>query len=245
MAINTRQKRASALATLGLGILPAIPPDGALTQRDFQHSVRTYSGVLAATTFEDQDPPAPSARARQVICRATPAGAGAVSQTIVSYGDPIGVSLLRSLLVSTRPALWGAAGEWDELEIFVDVAPGAGKSWTFIWWQNGSPTGMSVTISGTATSGRYSGAAIRVSARDTVLLQIVPSGTPDWPIWIRHTVRFTADNAGESSYGGNGGAGATSTTVAGSGTAPGGGGGGSESGNSGAGAAGRCEVYVF
>lgn len=58
--------------------------------------------------------------------------------------------------------------------IVLDDAPGEDRSWTFTLRKNGGDTAMTVTISGAATTGSYSG-AIGVVADDEVSVSYVPS----------------------------------------------------------------------
>lgn len=66
----------------------------------------------------------------------------------------------------------------SNLYVRLGAAPGAGKSRTFTIYKNGSDTGLSVTISDTATEGSDTTDTISFSAGDWFTLKHTSSGTP-------------------------------------------------------------------
>lgn len=64
------------------------------------------------------------------------------------------------------------------LRVYLTTAPGAGKSYTFTLYVQGSDTPMSVTISGADTTGQDMGHAVALVPNDRISLKCTPSGTP-------------------------------------------------------------------
>lgn len=68
-------------------------------------------------------------------------------------------------------------GTLTSFRVVLDTAPGAGTDYTFTVFKNGLTTGISITISGTNTSGSDN-SVLSISAGDIVEYQVVPTGTP-------------------------------------------------------------------
>lgn len=64
--------------------------------------------------------------------------------------------------------------QWD---LQLPAAPGAGKSWTFTIRANGADTAATITISGTNTTGSWTG-TLNLSAGDLICYSAVSAGTP-------------------------------------------------------------------
>ena len=69
-------------------------------------------------------------------------------------------------------------GVLTDLKITLDAQPGGGKSYTFVLYQNNNPTSMSVTISGTDTTGEDITHSVQVDNGDILQFVCTPSGTP-------------------------------------------------------------------
>lgn len=70
------------------------------------------------------------------------------------------------------------AGTFKSLWVKIDTAPGAGKSWKWTLYKNGSDTGLSVTISDTATSGYDLVNEVDVMPGDLLCWHVVGTGSP-------------------------------------------------------------------
>lgn len=60
----------------------------------------------------------------------------------------------------------------------VETAPGVGNSWTFTVYVGATPTALSVTISGTATTGSNTSNTLTVDAFDKISLRVTSTGSP-------------------------------------------------------------------
>jgi hypothetical protein len=137
----------------------------------------------------------------QVILARTPPG-HTVSTSATSYWG-FGCSLLwtsADVADTDVKVFWPAAGTFSNFRITLTTAPGVGKSHTVTVIKNGSDTAMIVTVSGTATSGTYSG-SITVADGDYLTMKIVPSGTPSVGGSFFTSVDFDSTTAGQSGYG--------------------------------------------
>lgn len=67
---------------------------------------------------------------------------------------------------------------FSKLYVEVTTAPSVGKSWTFALMKNGVATGLTCTISDTATFASDNANSVSFAAGDTYSLQCIPSGTP-------------------------------------------------------------------
>ncbi|KKN75609.1 hypothetical protein LCGC14_0378470 [marine sediment metagenome] len=87
---------------------------------------------------------------------------------------------------SHRYTVCPASGTMSGLNVQLGGAPGAGKSITFVLMVNGSPSTLTVTISGdTDTFGADSANEVSITAGDLLSIRTTPSGTPtvspaDW-----------------------------------------------------------------
>lgn len=79
------------------------------------------------------------------------------------------------------------------------TAPGAGKSYTYSIYKNGSREASSdILISGTATTGSVTGLNISLSPNDYISLSSLPSGTPTFPSHTNFTMEVVPQVIGES-----------------------------------------------
>lgn len=96
--------------------------------------------------------------------------------------------------------LWMVEGTFSNFVVVLDTAPGIGKSWTITVYKGGVSTGIVVTISGTATTGRdIANTFVTTGAGEFLTMKIVPSGTPA-ATEFSATIEFDSDNTGESGY---------------------------------------------
>ncbi len=73
-----------------------------------------------------------------------------------------------------------AAGTIDKLYVHIGTTPGAGNSWTFTLYKNGSSTGLTCSITNGSTSGNdtNSGHAVTIAAGDRISVECAATGTP-------------------------------------------------------------------
>lgn len=103
-------------------------------------------------------------------------------------------------------------GTISNLYAVSDVAPGTAKSYAITLVQNGSPSALVATVSGSNTSANDTTHSITVAAGDTLSISATPSGTPAVARYV-WGLQFTPTNAGESFFGfGNSNAPSTTTT---------------------------------
>lgn len=101
------------------------------------------------------------------------------STTAVNYG-PITAPVNNSAYVTTEAQVatpLPCAGTLQMLTVTLSVAPGTGKSRSFMIMKNGATTGLTVTITGTATSATITTPVLFV-AGDLISMRSTPSGTP-------------------------------------------------------------------
>lgn len=72
-----------------------------------------------------------------------------------------------------------AAGNIKNLRIVLAAAPSAGDSFAFTLMLNGSPTGLTCTVSNTDTTASDMVNEVAVVAGDTISLRVVPTSSPD------------------------------------------------------------------
>lgn len=114
--------------------------------------------------------------------------AGGIPQLLFGSGDLTNAAAVRYLSlmchlstedsVSKRHGPIPTSGRLDGHRFELSAAPGVGKSWLFELLRDGSPTGHSITISGTDTVGEYLGDAAPFAADTTAVWRVTPSGTP-------------------------------------------------------------------
>ncbi len=81
----------------------------------------------------------------------------------------------------------------DNFRVTCAVAPGAGKSYVYTVMQNGSPTTITCTISGSAvTAAADTAHSAAFAAGDTIAIKSTPSGNPTAPGGIRTHIRQLA-----------------------------------------------------
>jgi hypothetical protein len=126
-----------------------------------------------------------------------------LNTTSAAYNTPFGASTWTTAGATIRHNLVPTAGNLTALRADVNVAPGAGKSWTFAYVLNdvvqdgaGATTDTRATISDAATSGSWTG-TLAVSAGDRVRVECTPAGTPA-AARAGLAVKFVATADGES-----------------------------------------------
>lgn len=77
-----------------------------------------------------------------------------------------------------RTIVLGGPCTISHLYMQVDIAPGAGTSYTFTVMKNGSATAVAVTIADGATSGTDAVNSVSFSAGDTISIRCTPTNTP-------------------------------------------------------------------
>lgn len=123
-----------------------------------------------------------------------------VSNSTTRYNVLMGAASSDSSWITTevlRVDIVPVAGTIKDLNIVLDTAPGAGKSYTFTVFKNGSSTNLTLTISGADTSGNDSTNEIDLAAGDRVSIESDPTGTPTSSP-VRWSVVFIGDSATDS-----------------------------------------------
>jgi len=102
-----------------------------------------------------------------------------------------------------------AAGSITAYRVVVSAAPGAGKSWVFTFYKNGTKqdgtggtTNTIITIADSAVGGTWTG-TLSLSPGDLVMISCVPSGSPTGGTSSGIGVTFTANADGQSHVGGS------------------------------------------
>jgi hypothetical protein len=95
-----------------------------------------------------------------------------------TYIAPWHARTLVTSLTGPNSRVIAISGVLTDLKITLDAQPGEGRSYTFVMYLNGNPTNMSVTISGTNTTGEDITHSIQVVTGDILYLKSTPSGTP-------------------------------------------------------------------
>lgn len=126
-------------------------------------------------------------------------GASAIHQTSINYAGIQG-NIAWTADEAGGTMVVAAAGTLRNLTIRLDTAPGAGKSRTFVLRINGVDSGVTVTISDAATTGRDIVNSVAVAAGDKLTLKSTPTGTPDANSVTRVTCEFESTASGESTY---------------------------------------------
>lgn len=101
-----------------------------------------------------------------------------------------------------------AAGVIENLVIDVETAFGGSDGWTFTVYVNSVATAMTFSITGAATTGRYTATSIAVAEGDRVALKVAAVGFPSTFVAWRTTFEFnstTTDQTFYSGYIGSGG----------------------------------------
>ena len=114
------------------------------------------------------------------------------------------VSLASSSTESVVAVQFSETTTLSNFYVQLTTAPGGAASWTFNVMKNGSTSGITVTISGTATSGIDTINTATWNATDTISLQVVPASTPAdfsdiwWNVVANGTcLLYTSDAADE------------------------------------------------
>lgn len=96
-----------------------------------------------------------------------------------TYYSISGIDTTGNATYANRSFVITSPGSIKNLRVSIATAPGAGKSHTITLYKNGTSTPLSVTISGTATSGYDTTNEVSVSPGDTISLLVTQSGTPN------------------------------------------------------------------
>lgn len=107
-----------------------------------------------------------------------------------------GGSSERNATLATEAFPVSPAGTFRDFYVSLPVAPGVGKTRTLELWKNGASTGVTVTISDTATTGSDTTNTISVSAGDVFAVKHTDSGTPASSA-VLYGVEFDPTTAGE------------------------------------------------
>lgn len=104
---------------------------------------------------------------------------------------------------NTKYNVFAATGSLTDLRVKVNVAPGAGKSYTYTLRKNKAASTVSCAISGTNTTCISTSTYLAVGSTDYVTMQITPAGTPtrSTPTW---TIAFLSSTTGQSPLGSQG-----------------------------------------
>jgi len=124
----------------------------------------------------------------QVLCNGTSDLAGSGTSTMAVFGNRVWNG-------SFSETVFPAGGTVSRLRISLVHAPGAGNSRTFTLFQNGSSTALTVTISGTSTTGEDLTNSVSVAAADRLQVQQTVSGAPGTTFarWSMRWVPTTED----------------------------------------------------
>ncbi len=186
----------ASLIGLGLSFVTVLPAPDSISAADRLHLLHLASEPAAAPAVE-------ASTGRQVIW-----GAEEGNLRISTFGY---ACLFNAQLSASSEGLVqvpaGAPGTLSNWRITLAAAPGLGKSYTFYLRVNGVSAGASITISGTDTTGRYTGAGIPVTAAQLLSVLYVPSGTPTTGSPFNWSIEFEPTVAGTSIYGGPSGGG--------------------------------------
>lgn len=99
---------------------------------------------------------------------------------------------------TTYAQVMAVAGTFQNLVFQVTTPPGTGASWTMTLFQNGSPTALTCTISGTNTIASDTSHNITVTPGDTFGLNVTSTGTPAATTFPQFGMTFTDTNGGET-----------------------------------------------
>ena len=97
-----------------------------------------------------------------------------------------------------------APGTIDQLNVYAPTAaPGAGKTFTYTLYKNGSPTSLKCPMTGTGAGNQVCvdsnvGDAVTVAAGDTISLQAAPTGTPTITVAQAGDARWVPSTPGQS-----------------------------------------------
>ena len=151
---------------------------------DSSGNARHWSAYSGTITFGDQPPiggDRPGATRQTFLGRR-----GSMPGNVTRYANPIAGGQSSAWSAAAQPQLWGLAGEFDNLYITLTAAPGVGNTVAFTFQINGVDTALTLTISGTSTTGS-SEESVSVADGDTVALKAVSStsaasSTPRWAV---------------------------------------------------------------
>jgi len=129
-----------------------------------------------------------------------------LSPTTVQYGVISGASSPNASL-ELRESVIPADGIISNLYVELNIAPSSGDAYQFTLIKNGSPTSLTCTISGSATTCNDVANNIIFAPGDTAAIEFTPSGSAPTSPFARWSMKWVSDNDGESilsySSGGN------------------------------------------
>lgn len=122
-----------------------------------------------------------------------------LSTSVTEYKTVDGIIIATGISTTENDhrAVVPTGGTVKKLYIDLVTAPSAGTSRTFTLYKNGLATALTLTISGTATTGNDTTHTVTVVAGDELSLESTISGTPV-ASKVRHGMVFLADTDGEA-----------------------------------------------
>lgn len=154
-----------------------------LTASDNVNTVSVVKGdLICLKSVPSSTPNAQSAIQASMIFEGDNASEGcmffmAATGTTASFMAP-GCSSASNSTEALRTGVMPTAGTVDELRVQLSAAPGTSNSRTFAIRKNGVDTGLTLTISNSATSGSATGTSVSWVAGDTISLNHTISGSP-------------------------------------------------------------------
>jgi len=122
------------------------------------------------------------------------------SASATNSSSPMGVHNAFRTTLADADIIVPTSGTFSNLYVSLSGTPGAGKSYVFELYKNSSATGLTVTISGTATTANDTTHTFTVTAGDRIHFRSTPSGTPSARV-PSFGLKFTPDTSGESFIG--------------------------------------------
>ena len=136
---------------------------------------------------------------KQVLCFAQ----GSATPAEPMFFDLVGGCQSPQTTDSEALVPWRSSGTWRNFVVEINVPPGAGKSWAFTAQVDGADTALTVTISGSNTSGRITGTDLAFTNGSRIRLKVTPSGTPTDFSFCRWSIEWEGTTPRESTYGMN------------------------------------------
>lgn len=123
------------------------------------------------------------------------------STTVTNYNQPFGGNTLTwDTTEGNVQGLVATGGSLSNLYLKFVTAPTAGKSYAITLVQNGSPSALTATVSGTGTTASDTTHSVSMSAGDSISTQAVPNGTPTTSM-MGWSMQWNPTTNGESIYG--------------------------------------------
>lgn len=106
----------------------------------------------------------------------------APSNSVANFNTPTGINLTPTNVESTRNrCTFPCSTTVSQLYVKLDTAPGGSASYTFKIRKNGADTGVTLTITGAATSGTDTSHSVTFAAGDVITISSTPASTPTAP----------------------------------------------------------------